>query len=542
VSWSLLCADVIEGLAAIRPGSVQCVVTSPPYYGLRSYAGVPSRAWGGDPGHTHEWSAVGVLDPRGLQIGKASSPDARGVERGSFCRCGAWLGCLGLEPSPDLYLSHLVEIFQAVRLAMRPDAVLWLNIGDSYQYSGRGPEGEPSTLEGSRRCQEEARAAAGGSRGRRLPGDGSRHGIPERLVLALRADGWVWRQTVIWSKPSPLPESVGGWRWERCRVKVAGKLRGRHDRHEAVTDGPLKGGTQRGDVGGDAAAKWAPCPGCPKCAPNDGLVLRRGSWRPTTAHEHLYQLTPGPSYFSDGEVVREADKGTDHPRNVLHQPEPSGGLAPPNRGIRRAEGRNGSGRNPRSVWKAEEENPLPLECSGCGEPLSASPGSVWEIPSEAFPGAHFATFPRRLVEPCILSSTPAAGSCSECGAPWAPVVDVGYDNPGSRSTNGPRSIDRRHLEHGTAGYAQRLERRSRTLGHRPICSCGAPPRPALVLDPFAGSGTVGLVAIQHGRRFVGIERSPTYCAMARHRIGSADPEHVAAQPVRMAGISGPLFT
>jgi hypothetical protein len=73
---------------------------------------------------------------------------------------------------------------------------------------------------------------------------------------------------------------------------------------------------------------------------------------------------------------------------------------------------------------------------------------------------------------------------------------------------------------------------SRTLGHRPTCTCNADPAPSTVLDPFAGSGTTGRVAVQHGRRFIGIERSAKYAVMARDRIGSADPAHLLAQPRR----------
>lgn len=450
MSWSILCADVLEGLAALRPGIAQAAVTSPPYYGLRSYEGVPPTRW----------------------------PDG-------------WVGCLGLEPTPDLFLSHLVEVFRSVRRVMRDDGVLWLNIGDSYVYSGRGPEGEFSTLEGSRASQAEARKAAGGSRRRRSPLDGQRHGIPERLVLALQADGWVWRQTVIWSKPSPLPESIAGWRWERCRVRVEASRRAPVEHAKAVA----YPGKPQGDRNGkdfDSRSEWSPCPGCPKCEPNGGLVLRRGSWRPTTSHEYLYMLAKGGRYYGDGEAVRERDSGGSAGNGFAGR-----------QGGARSTAVNGGGGTPER-WEA-----------GGGR----NPRSVWSIPSEPFPEAHFATFPKRLIEPCILSSTPAAGSCSECGAPRAPMVEGGYENPGNRVTQRP----------------------VRVRCHLPTCACSAPSVPALVLDPFAGSGTTGLVAIQHGRRFTGIERSPTYCAMARRRIGAADPVHLAAQPARMAAIAGPLF-
>lgn len=98
--------------------------------------------------------------------------------------------------------------------------------------------------------------------------------------------------------------------------------------------------------------------------------------RPTKAHEYLFLLAKSERYYYDGESIREPDSGQDHPRNVLHQPEPTGGLMSPHRGIRHPDGRNGEGRNRRSVWT---------------------------IPTMPFGGAHFATFPRALIEPCIVA-------------------------------------------------------------------------------------------------------------------------------------------
>lgn len=420
-----------------------------------------------------------------------------------------WVGCLGLEPTPELYLEHLVEVFRAVRRVMREDGVAWVNIGDSYandaKWGGSTAGKHVADLHGSHGNIGRARRDTG-----LKPGD--RMGIPERLVLALQADGWTWRQTVIWSKVNPLPESVSGWRWERCRVKVETLRRGNNrqrngDLSQAGTD------QAGGSLGTTPAASWTHCPGCPKCEPNDGLVLRRGSWRPTTAHEYLYMLTKSGTYFGDGEAVREAASQNTHDRGHGVNPKSL-------QGVQGRERQNGS-------WSA----------AVAGKVSSRNPRSVWEIPSEPFPESHFAVFPRKLIEPCILSSTPAAGSCSECGEPWAPVVETTAATSGREPGASEYSSRDQRFARGGAFTG----RESRTLGHRPTCACSASAAPALVLDPFAGSGTTGLVAIQHGRRFIGIERSPTYCAMARRRIGAADHEHVTAQPVRMAAIAGPLF-
>ena len=104
--------------------------------------------------------------------------------------------------------------------------------------------------------------------------------------------------------------------------------------------------------------------------------------RPTKAHEYLFLLSKSERYHYDADAIREPDSGQDHPRNVLDRREPTGGLMSPHRGISRAEGRVGMGRNRRSVWT-----------------VSTTP----------FPGAHFACFPPALIEPCILAGSPAGG-------------------------------------------------------------------------------------------------------------------------------------
>jgi DNA modification methylase len=225
--------------------------------------------------------------------------------------------------------------------------------------------------------------------------------------------------------------------------------------------------------------------------------------RPTRSHEHLFLLSRSSRYYYDADAIREPDKGLDHARTVLSgQPSLSASVGAPHAGIRTPEGRDGLGRNKRSVW---------------------------EIATDPYPGAHFATFPRKLVEPCILAGT-SERTCGECGAPWERLTAVEYENPGNRTTNGPRSIERRHLEQGSAGYGQRLERRARTVGWEPGCEHSDNRGHAVVLDPFAGAGTTGLVALRHGRSFVGIELSPVYSEMARERIrGDAPLMNTAAE-------------
>lgn len=148
--------DCRQVLRTLPDQSVQCVVTSPPYFGLRDY---------------------GVA------------------------------GQLGLEDSPAEYLGSMVEVFQHVRRVLRDDGTLWVNMGDSYSSGGRGgnPTDETSGLQGGQASQRASMISR--YRVNHLPPK-NLMGIPWRLALALQADGWILRQDIIWAKRNTMPESV----------------------------------------------------------------------------------------------------------------------------------------------------------------------------------------------------------------------------------------------------------------------------------------------------------------------------------------------
>jgi len=153
------CRDVLPTLPA---ASVHCVVTSPPYWGLRDY-GVAAQ--------------------------------------------------LGLEPDFHAYVAAMVGVFREVRRVLRDDGTLWLNLGDSYTSAGGGGEARMAELHGERDTDFRRGVLAEGRSGKRpfqsvglKPKDLC--GIPWRVAFALQADGWYLRQDIIWSKPNPMPESV----------------------------------------------------------------------------------------------------------------------------------------------------------------------------------------------------------------------------------------------------------------------------------------------------------------------------------------------
>ena len=142
--------------------------------------------------------------------------------------------------------------------------------------------------------------------------------------------------------------------------------------------------------------------------------------RPTSAHEKVYLLTKSARYFYDAEAVRVACSPNTHDR------------------------RAGTWKEKRTVAEQAE--------------IGANLRNVWTIPTHAYPDAHFATFPPKLVEPCIKAGTSERGACPECGAPWTRVTERKQVNPGNRQTNGPRSMERRQE---SAGFGSDLKRRSR---------------------------------------------------------------------------------
>ena len=227
---SILVGHVLDRLKDIPDGSVQTCVTSPPYWGLRSYSTDP-KIWGGNSHCKHEWvehikpAAEGTLTLEGnsaLRAGHQGSMSATMRPTiSNFCNiCGAWKGELGLEPTPQLFVEHIVLVFREVKRVLRDDGVIWLNLGDSYTGSGKGgnPEaGKQATNKGSQtvgvlygKTGDHQRDAAQTNVTRNYEEIAPKNlvGIPWRVAFALQDDGWILRSEIIWSKPNPMPESV----------------------------------------------------------------------------------------------------------------------------------------------------------------------------------------------------------------------------------------------------------------------------------------------------------------------------------------------
>lgn len=220
---TILQGDCRTRLQEIEAGTFHTCVTSPPYWGLRDY-GLPPSTWG-DEECSHEWgeesmTSVGRNDESAAELqrryeeGHRRSPASKATNEpttastGQFCRlCNAWRGCLGLEPTPDLYVAHIVEVFREVRRVLRDDGTCWLNLGDSYATGSKG------TAEGMipQDWIENGTTKKGGmTRAGCPPGLKPKDlcGIPWRVAFALQAEGWWLRSDIIWHKTNCMPESV----------------------------------------------------------------------------------------------------------------------------------------------------------------------------------------------------------------------------------------------------------------------------------------------------------------------------------------------
>lgn len=200
--------------------------------------------------------------------------------------------------------------------------------------------------------------------------------------------------------------------------------------------------------------------------------------RLTTTYEVVYLLTKQPRYFFDLDAIREPA------RTAQHQGRTGRASYPP----RAAVPSLGGGITARVDLN---QGLAAMKAAGTeSHPLGKNPGDVWSIPTASFRGGHFATFPPDLVRRPLLATCPER-ACARCGLAWQ---------------RAPQSTGGRRLALGPL---------------RPVCHCRAEERPGLVLDPFLGSGTVAVVAEQHGRDWLGIELNPGYAALAQARITAA---------------------
>ena len=209
---------VLEILKKIPDESIDCVVTSPPYYALRNYGEEANIVWGGNPKCEHEWEyeTKKFFKKPGksskLNNGKGANPKWEYLDETkteAFCRkCGAWYGQLGLEPDPQMYLEHLWRIFDEIYRILKPTGTLWVNLGDSYNGSGKGGVDLAYQQKHKNFGKVPPKETLGKPLNLKDYPKKCLLMIPERFAIGMIERGWILRNQIIWHKPNALPESI----------------------------------------------------------------------------------------------------------------------------------------------------------------------------------------------------------------------------------------------------------------------------------------------------------------------------------------------
>ncbi len=453
--WTIKNGDVIDVLDSMDKQSVHCVVTSPPYYGLRNYD-LPPTVWGGQKECSHYWSSssqpptkLGMsgntngISKNFIDPGKIYAPSDVPLHGMRCMECDAWSGCLGLEPTIEMFVEHIVYVFSRVWRVLRNDGTVWLNLGDSYAGSGRRTEKHSNPG-----INKSVKRGGVGLQSHIPPGVKRKDlmGMPWRVALALQASGWYLRSDIIWQKLNALPESVRD--------------------------------------------------------------------RPSKSHEYIFLLTKNEKYFYDNDAIRQPLAESSIKRlEVESFWDETGGDKDYN-----VPGMS-SRKTLENLKKAYDEEKL----------LGANKRTVWPISSGSLKLHHYATFPIKMVEPCIMAGTSEHGVCRNCGKPYRRIIERKSSTMNLRVRDAKKGIS--EYKTGFDGSADATNKEILNYSKEESvkiqkgktkwiagCKCNDTLIPATVMDIFSGSGTTGLVSLRHGRSYVGIELNQKYVDISRERI------------------------
>lgn len=431
----------------LKDKSVNCIITSPPYWSLRKYD-IPDLIWDGDEGCEHNFNLSTIEIPTGtggnwqqanngpgLAIGKdqtrfkgdcreANKVETVKIQQGFCLHCSAWRGQLGLEPTIDLYLKHLLQIMDECKRVLRDDGVMFVNMGDSYAGSGKGIGTDRTKCKEVYTDDDICKT------------DWSNTGIPTkslclipyRFAIAMVDRGWILRNFLIWHKPNCMPSSAK----DRFTVDFE---------------------------------------------PVFFFVKSKKYWFEQQL-EPLKQVSIARydrGYSEDGKYVD---------MQALNKPRKNRKYDDTNLGSDGTGLRNHSGN---SLTKLEGRN---RRC-------------VWTIPTAAYSEAHFATFPEALVEPMIKAGCPQF-VCKKCGKAREKILSVQYTEAGKNNNSLKRKGNSSGQDVGCRPYDVRKLKTVNEIGLTD-CGCNAEFESGIVLDPFSGSGTVIKVAESLQGRAIGID-------------------------------------
>lgn len=427
--------DCLSGLKLLPDNSIDCCVTSPPYFNQRNYG---TAGWsGGDENCNHESVRYRIGENNNTLKNKKETSDVCIGYKNKCTDCGAVKEDMqiGLETTLQEYIDNLVEIFEEVKRVLKPTGQLWLNIGDTYS-NFKDCKSTKQTLSNREGVHEIEKGLSHFRDTKLLKSQGFKNKdlmmVPARLAIALQESGWYLRNDIIWAKATSGLERNGS-----CMP-------------ESVKD------------------------------------------RFVSAHEHMFLLTKNDRYYFDSFAVKEPinnigkarpystkkQTGNRNDTERMFHPEDSDGLA-----------------NMRNVWR-----------------INLQPGSS---------GEHIAGYPEKLVEPCVKAGTSEYGCCKDCGKPYERILE---SKKLKRSELSIESVNYRPNDYsgkysdingkGDAGFNETI-----FVGWQKTCKCETDEVvPAIVLDPFMGSGTTAYTSLKLGRNFIGFELNSKYIEFANNRI------------------------
>lgn len=395
--------DCRDGLKQLPSESIDCIVTSPPYWALRDY-GTMGQQWDADPHCKHKWLPSGLCS-----------------------KCKGWKGQLGLEPTFELYIKHLCNIFDEVRRVLKKTGTCWINLGDTY-YTKSGSGFLNDNLSSNTNVKAKGINKANRLRGQGLLPSKCISLVPFRFAIEMVNRGWILRNVIIWHKPNCMPSSV-------------------RDRF-------------------------------------------------TVDFEYIFFFVKDKKYWFETQYEKWTDKKSADIERALF-------------GHRRYEGK----------MNLDKEGSFALsESKVVGNPIQGrNKRCVWQIPTQPFREAHFATFPELLIETPIKAGCPEF-ICKKCGKARYKIFNVDYNWQTKGKTKGPKQ------KIGiTATIPGHAIKKVRPIGYT-NCGCNGGWRFGIVLDPFMGSGTTALVSKRLGRKFIGFEINPDYVKICNKRLNQVSNE------------------
>ncbi len=458
----IIIGDAKEILQRFPNESVDCVITSPPYWALRDYG---TGKWiGGNPNCDHKKNPP-AFSEKALAKSTIGAYANTGHAQENYLqtcgRCGARRvdKQLGLEPTFQEYITKLCDIFDEVKRVLKKEGTCWVNMGDTYsatRWTGEG-KGQPMNKfkDGHRDINPEKNSG--------LP-DKTLCAIPSRFQIEMINRDWLCRNEIIWHKPNCMPSSVKD-RFTVDFEKVFFFVKSKKYYFEKQLE---------------------------KYSPNTFPRMLRGvsknnKWVYGPAGQTKHTINqPRNNIKKDffdyqGQGIKDYKKvGVQNPSDVKRR-------------ILKSIEISQQGRNKRCVW---------------------------EITTKPFKEAHFATFPPKLIEIPIKAGCPEF-VCRKCGRPREKLfkdMEVGksvsntkYDTENSTAGR----LAQRRQAYRKMGFEN--PPMPEFIGYSD-CGCGVGFQPGIVLDPFIGSGTTAIVARNLGMDFIGIELNPKYVAIAEKRI------------------------